>query len=72
MTEQNQRYRIALIGKKDAFYTDRKTLIGKEGTAEIKASWPGNWVACNFTFDKFIPAISMGRIGFYRVLLKKL
>lgn len=69
MTKQEQRYRIMLIGKKDAFYPDRKRFLGKEGTVRNVVEWPGNYISCTFVFDKFIGETSL---SFYKILLKKL
>ena len=68
-----QKYRIALIGKNDAYYKTRSEVIGLVGTVKIsnwsRKSHPrGPWVSCYFWPDKE-PEADM---FFHAVILKKL
>ncbi len=73
MSKQEQHYRIILIGKKDAFYSDRKRFIGQEGVTSNLKPLPGRWCCCDFVFDNPSVTLAEGKsICFYEVLLKKL
>lgn len=67
------RYRIARIGKRDAFYESRNMLIGAEGTIHRIHTIKGVWIACDFTFDDSpLPGPKRATTCFHRILLKKL
>ena len=72
-TKTAQRFKIARIGKADAFYRDRALLIGEKGTATKKIERPySSYVSCNFHFDQIPKGFGRKSTSFYRVLLKKI
>ena len=74
------KYKIVLIGKDDAWYPDRDLLCGEVGTATSIIKNPGNWCYCVFLPDneKMIEKLLKRHpleddcLLFYKVLLKKL
>ncbi len=68
-----QKYRITRIGKKDAFYDDRKRLIGQEGTVQgLLDPKERGWYSGDFQFDETVLDKLSKTLYFFLIQLKKL
>lgn len=64
--KEKVRVRVARIGKKDAYYIQKDSLIGQKGWSTCQSWGRGNWSGGKVFFDN-------GReVYFHKVLLKKL
>jgi len=65
-----ERVKVISIGKRDGFYHNRKSIIGKSGIVKEKYHWGGGWFGCDIIFDDPIKLSNSKDFSFFYVKFK--